>query len=595
MASRLAPLGILASLFLGSAPGVAQDLLAIRDVTVIDGSGGAAIPSATVLIEGSRILAVSADAMEIPRETRMVEGEGKFLIPGLWDMHTHLSKARSPALPLLVASGVLGVRDAGGDMAELQRWESEIHADERAGPRIVMAGPYLESPANVLRVLLAETVEPEERTRIPVDGPSDARRVVDSIAAAGADLVKVRTWRDLETFRAIAVTARERGLPLAAHVFGLPPEMLREGLVSSIEHFVELPAAWTREERLDFYADLGEKGTVVVATLATFAESVLVMPESLAMAVENAEGVSAFLRADWREQLADQSRGAVEGWRSYYPTVVESWREMREAGMRLLPGSDLAVAGILPGASLHRNLALMVEQVGLSPMEAIVAGTRHSAEYLGLSDSLGVIAPGMVADLVLLDADPLADIRNTARVAAVIQEGRLLDRAALDSLSERALRDPAIVENDWLPRPATDELVELRAHLEAIDAAGSASDVTAALGTLESFEGAAKLPVGPTAVDNTIEAAVNRAGYRLLRAGDVAGAIEVFRVNADMFPTSANAWDSLAEAHMERGDRVRAIEHYRRSLELDPGNDNARERLEALGAPEKGDGDAAAP
>jgi imidazolonepropionase-like amidohydrolase len=587
MASRLLPLGILASLLIAvAAPGAAQDLLAIRDVTVIDGSGGAPIPGATVLLEGRRILAMDAEAMEIPPDARVVAGKGKFLIPGLWDMHTHLSKARSPALPLLVANGVLGVRDAGGDMAELQRWEAEIRAGERAGPRIAMAGPYLESPANVLRVLLAETVEPEERTRIPVDGPSDARRVVDSIAAAGLDLVKVRTWRDLETFRAIAEAARERGLPLAAHAFGLPPEMLREGLVSSIEHFLEVPAAWTREERLGFYTDLGEKGTVVVATIATFDESVLVLPESLAMAVENAEGVSAFLRADWREQLADQSAGAVAGWRSYYPTLVESWREMREAGMRLLPGSDLAVAGILPGASLHRTLALMVEQVGLSPMEAIVAGTRQSAEYLGLSDSLGVIAPGMIADLVLLDADPLADIRNTARVAAVIQGGRLLDRAALDSLRAAAMRDPAILENDWLPRPASDELVELRAHLEAIDAASSTADVRAALGALESFDGAAKLPGGPAAVDGTIEAAVNRAGYRLLQAGDVAGAIEVFRVNTDMFPESANAWDSLAEAHMERGDRERAIEYYQRSLELDPENDNARERLEALGASE---------
>lgn len=570
-----------------SVPCTAQEsALAIRDVTVIDGTGGPARPGTTVLIEGRRIVAAGPAAeLEIPAGARIVDGARQYLIPGLWDMHTHLSKARAPSLPLLVANGVLSVRDVGGDMPELKRWEEEIRSGERSGPRIVMAGPYLESPANVLRVLLAETVEPEERTRIPVDGPADARRVVDSIAAAGADFIKVRTWRDLDTFRAIAIAARERGLPLAAHVFGLPTDMLREGLVSSIEHFLEIPAEWTPEERLAFYGDLAEQGTVAVPTIVTFAESVLVMPESLALRAEGATGISAFLLADWREQIEEHSSGAVQGWRSYYPTVVQSWREMREAGMQLLPGSDLAVAGILPGASLHRNLALMVAEVGLSPMEAIVAATRHPAEFLGLSDSLGTIAPGKVADLVLLDADPLADIVNTTRIAAIVQEGRLLDGAAIDRLRDEALHDPAIDENDWLPRPPSPELVELRTILHSIDEADSPEALAETLASFDAYEGAARLPGGAAAVEGQVESAVNRAGYRQLRAEANDAAVEIFLLNTRRFPDSANAWDSLAEAYMELGDRERAIQHYRRSLELDPNNDNARERLEALGAP----------
>ena len=346
--SLLVPIAI--GLSARAAAGQNVAALAIRDVTVIDGRGGPAMPGTTVLMRNGRIAEVGpADELLLPPDATVVDGSGKFLIPGLWDLHTHLSKARSPALPQLVASGVLSVRDAGGDMPELQRWKSEIRDGQRSGPRILMAGPYLESPSNVLRVLLANTVEPEERTRIPVDGPDHAARVVDSIARAGVDFVKVRTWRDLETFRAIAEAADAHGLPLAAHVFGLPPDMLREGLVSSVEHFMEVPEEWTREERLDFYSELAGRGTVVVANIVTVTENLLVMPDTLAAIADNAEGLSAFLLADWREQIEESSAEAVGGWRAYYPTVIGAFREMREAGMRILPGTDLAVAGMFRG------------------------------------------------------------------------------------------------------------------------------------------------------------------------------------------------------------------------------------------------------
>lgn len=585
--ASLIPLLVPIAIGLSAAAAAGQNVppLAIRDVTLIDGRGGPALAGMTVVVRDGRIaVAGPAREVEVPDGARVVEASGMFLIPGLWDLHTHLSKMRSPALPQLVASGVLSVRDAGGDMPELQRWKSQIRAGERSGPRILMAGPYLESPSNVLRVLLAGTVEPEERTRIPVDGPAHAARVVDSIARAGVDFVKVRTWRDLETFRAIAEAAAARGLPLAAHVFGLPPEILREGLVTSVEHFMEVPEEWSREERLDFYADLAERGTVVVANIVTLTENLLVMPDTLAAIADNAEGLSAFVLADWREQIEESSAESVRGWRSYYPTVIGALREMREAGMRVLPGSDLAVAGMFPGASLHENLALMVDEIGFSPSEAIVAATRQAAEFTGVTDSLGTIEPGKIADLVLLEADPLADIRNTSRIAAVVQGGRLLDRAALDLLLEEALRDPAVATNDWLPPPPSPELVEARAIMAAIDESDSSAAVPAALDAFAAFEGAARLPGGREALAIRVEAAINGAGYRLLGMDAVDQAVEVFSLNTEAFPGSANAWDSLGEALIERGDRERAIESYRRSLELDPDNDNAREQLETLGA-----------
>ncbi|MGH7556389.1 MAG: amidohydrolase family protein [Gemmatimonadota bacterium] len=569
-----------------------SETLAIRGVTVIDGTGAPGRPGSTVLIRDRRIVAVGPD-QEIapPPGARVLEGEGRYLIPALWDMHTHLSKARAPALPLLVANGVLGVRDVGGDMDELFRWEEEIRAGERTGPRIVMAGPYLESASNVLRVLMEGTVEPEERTRIPIANPEDARRVVDSIAGRGVDLVKVRTWPDLETFRAIADAAADHGLPLAAHTFGLPPEDLREGAVASIEHFYPVPEDWTEVERQSFYEELAGNGTLVVSTLVVLFESLLV-PDSLAARIvadpsgsidDRRRYVSAFLLADWEEQLPERSPQAVQNWKEYYPAVLQILQEMQEAGVPLLPGTDLGVLLIFPGSSLHRELELLVEEVGLTPMEALESATRHPVESMGLADSLGTIEAGKIADLVLLEGDPLEDIANTRRIAAVIQEGRLYAEEDLDRMREQVLAMPELKENDWIPKPPSLELRAAQAVAEALDQAGSAEDVALALERFQALEGAERLPGGHPALAARIEAAVNQAGYRLLAAERGDEAVAVFKLNTETFPDAFNTWDSLAEAYLSQGDRESAIRFYRKSLELNPANQNAREQLEELG------------
>jgi len=573
-------------------PALSQDLpLAVTGVTVVDAFG--ARPGSTVLIEGRRIAAVGPlGQVTVPPGARTVDGADRWLIPGLWDLHVHLSKTRASALPLFVASGILSVRDLGGEMAEVARWEDEIRRRERVGPRIVRAGPYLESPANVLRVLMAETVEPEERARVPVDGPEDARRVVDSIARAGVDLVKVRTWRDLETFRAIADAAADRGLPLVAHAMTLPPEDLRAGLVASIEHFYTLPDDWSAEERVAFYRDLARQGTVVVPTLTSYHESLFVPASEAARVLGDSTDaadprvayLSAFLLADWREQLEERTPRDVEAWTAFYPEIRATLREMRRAGVPILAGSDVAVLLVWPGGSLHRELQLLVAELEMTPLEALASATLGPAEHLGLADSLGTIEPGKVADLVLLDADPLADISNTGRIAAVIQGGELRGREGLAALRESVRAMPEIAENDWLPAPTPPAVRAARALEESIRDADSAEEVAAATERFESFEEADELPGGWLALGDRVESAVNSVGYRLLRAERPGEAIEVFMLNTRLFPESANTWDSLGEAHMIRGDRDLAVRHYRRSLELDPGNDNAREKLVEMGA-----------
>lgn len=432
--------------------------VAITHVTVIDVTTGQRFPDRIVLVRGTRIASIApARTFDTRSGATVVNGRGKFLIPGLWDMHVHLAKAGAPALGLFVANGVTSVRDVGGDFAVVHQWRSEIAAGARVGPRIRTAGPILESVARVRRMKARGVIEPVERFRAPVADTADARRVVDSLARLGVDLVKVRTAASPEVYHAVAAAARRAGLPLAAHGDVVPPEdMLRAGQ-RSIEHAIRPPLqARDAGVRAQLVRALADSGVAVVPTLVNYYEWLLVSPAEARRIVEDTAGrldprrryVSGYLLDDWREQVGE--RGRVKDaliTRFYLPRryrgMLRDLREMHRAGVRILPGTDVAVALMYPGFSLHDELGYFVEQIGMTPLEALASATRRAAEFSGRSDSLGTVEVGKLADLVLLDADPLADMRNTTRIHAVVAKGRLFDRAALDALLEAAERAAA--------------------------------------------------------------------------------------------------------------------------------------------------------
>ena len=424
--------------------------IAITSVTLIDGTGEPARADMTVVVRGGRITAVeSATSAQPPEGAAVIDGRGKFLIPGLWDMHVHLAKAGAGSLPLIVANGVTSVRDMGGDAALLRGWRDDIAAGRRLGPRIKWAGPMLESSERVAR-MKKRTHEPVERFRAAVADPGSAERVVDSVARLGVDFIKVRTVASDETYRAIAAAAARHGLPLVGHASEVPFEDVLRAGQKSVEHVVH-PSLQNRtpRERSKLIAEMARRGIALVPTAVSYYESIdlsntrvrRIIADSLGAADPRRRYIDGYLLEDWREQLEERPggvrasiQGAVVG--HIHRNAVRDAKEMRRAGVRILPGSDLAVLGIYPGSSLHDELRLFVEKLGMTPMEAIVSATRQSAEFFGMQDSLGTVAANRIADLVLLDADPLADIRNVRRINAVIVRGRLLDRAALDKLTD---------------------------------------------------------------------------------------------------------------------------------------------------------------
>jgi hypothetical protein len=242
-----------------------------------------------------------------------------------------------------------------------------------------------------------------------------------------------------------------------------------------------------------------------------------------------------------------------------YALQLRLVRAFHEAGVPLMTGTDATLDLVPPGFTLHEELRLLVA-AGLTPYDALVAATRTPAEQLGLAARTGTIAPGKEADLVLLDADPRADIRATERIAGVWVRGVHWPRprigATLDSIAAaHRVRDR--------------QLAPVRAAFEAGDAGRAL---------------AAYAATGDTTADlaQLVESMINRLGYRHLGGGNVDSAIAVFILNTEYFPGAFNTWDSLGEAYLAKGDSARAIANYEKSLALNPDNANARDYLERL-------------
>lgn len=406
--------------------------LIIRDVTVIDVEAGKAVPHQTVYVSDARITAVLAAGARIPSDVPTIDGAGKFLIPGLWDMHVHAlwdSAVAEVSLPQFVAHGVLGVRDMGGRLEVLARAQAGTSGP---APRIVAAGLVVDGP---------EPVDPD--ISLAVGTPEEARRAVDSLAAAGVDFIKVYTLLPHDAYLAVLERAKQLGLPVAGHVpVEVTPEEAARAGQRSVEHLrdeIEPFCIGGDSAACDSLLDLfRERGVWQTPTLVVLRAKTTPQPDTLGDDARLGL-VAPVMRDLWMKMLADKRsrpgywRGKQERFRGERALV----RRMRDRGVALLAGSDAGAYFTYPGSGLHDELELLVES-GLTPAEALRSATLEPARYLGAADSLGSVAPGRVADLVLLDGDPLADVGNTRRIQAVIQAGRLWTRPALEGLARAA-------------------------------------------------------------------------------------------------------------------------------------------------------------
>jgi imidazolonepropionase-like amidohydrolase len=350
---------------------------AIRDVTVIDGTGAPAVQHQVIVVRGERIAGIGT-APQVPADAVITNGAGKYAIPGLWDMHVHLWDEKN-VLPEYVQNGITGVRDMGSNFERTKRWRAAIESGSAVGPHVVTCGSPLDG-------------QPSTEPKLPVlvvVTPDDARKNFDRLDFMGVDFIKVLSGLPREAYFALAERSRQWHKPFAGH---LPKDVSAEEAVearqASIEHLFGFPVGDEKRSR------------AVLSQCALFGTRIV---PSLTL---------------WRRMAAEDKNAA-----DALPKIDAVVRNARDAGAAIMAGTDTGDPGTIPGVTLHDELDLLVK-AGLTPMEALQSATSEPARFLGREKVLGTLKPGMLADIVLLDANPLEDIRNTRRVAGVWVRGR---------------------------------------------------------------------------------------------------------------------------------------------------------------------------
>jgi imidazolonepropionase-like amidohydrolase len=440
-------LSILVLLASAVVPGRAQTLpeaFALTNVNVIDVTNGAVKPKQTVIITDGRIAKIGpASKTKIPKNVRAVEGAGKFLIPGLWDMHVHLDGLGEAGLGLFVANGVTSVREmGGGDFAELKALRDRVESGSVAGPRLKVSGPIIESTRflQLLERLLKKSLVGK---RIGVATEDEAAKAVRSIKDLGADFLKIRTNASRETYLAIAAEAKQSGLMLVGHSpIGLSLVEMSDAGQKSVEHGPVFLGNFSDPEWHEIGARFVKNGTFSVPTLVA-ERGFRHMPDKDVLAIisdndnkidPRRKYVPPAMLEFWRESMEMKKFESPTNWEQVKARNLHGFRLLKQAGVRMMAGTDVGSVLVFPGFSLHEELESMVKEIGMTPLEALQSATRNPAEFFGMSESLGSLEEGKIADLVLLDANPLQDIRNTRAIDSVILRGRLYSRADLNRL-----------------------------------------------------------------------------------------------------------------------------------------------------------------
>jgi imidazolonepropionase-like amidohydrolase len=478
-----------AALLLSGVCSQAASVHAIRNVTIVDLRTAALHPAQTVVWSDERIVAVGpASKTALPAGAKVIQGAGRFLMPGLWDMHVHLAlwdeRPRDPLtedlmLPLFIANGVTGVRDMGdaisrndADFSLLPKkrlWDAEARSGRRVGPRLLAAASFpIDGPFD-------RNEWPTTPEFFGAGTPADARKLVHYlIEARKSDFIKMYSRIPRDSYFALMDEARRMGVivaghkPLAVsyveaadagqHSF----EHAREILLDSFPGAAELQANPVQRnlppEKLRHILDTHDPRMLQQIFAAMIRNDAYYVPTHLTRQFDwLAASDAPVLKTDPRLQQVDPE--ALQAWRldveqtrrrasgpddartyeRFFEKGLAVTGQANAAGVKIMAGTDVGDSYCFPGSSLHDELALLVK-AGLSPAQALRAATVTPAEYVRRQQEFGAVAPGYFADLLLLEANPLVDIDNSRAIAAVVFNGRAFDKRALERMQQQARR-----------------------------------------------------------------------------------------------------------------------------------------------------------
>jgi imidazolonepropionase-like amidohydrolase len=547
--------------------------VAFAHASVVPMDADRVLADQTVIVSGGRIREVGpADRVQIPPGTLVVEAAGKYLSPGLADMHVHLYTPRE--LTLYLANGVTTVFNLDGRPPHLF-WRREIAAGGLEGPSIYSAGPTFNHPRS----------------------PAEAVAEVDRQAAAGYDAVKIYNQVSAAEYPALTAEAHGKGLILVGHVPREPGFAATLAAGQSIAHAEEYVYTFFNDDPDPANEVVHPLDTMKIpqAVAMTKKAGVAVIPTLVAFhnIVRQATDVQAYLRDPSLAYLPPAMRSQLEPARNTY---ANRWPEERLAGLAvsyefqrqlvkalhrggvpILAGTDAAWLGV-PGFSLIEEIENF-QDLGFTPYEALRTATVDAARLLRREGEFGKVAVGMRADLVLTAKNPLEDVRNLRAIEGVMANGRWVP----DSERKETLRSlPEAYREDLARRTeqAASDLPALDSYLASNDPYGVISgEVVTGLIEARGAEAGVALLTRMSRVDPSSpmisEEAVNELGYSLLGKQREA-AIEVFELNTALYPKSGNTFDSLAEAYRTAGKKSEARKCYAKALEVQPDYANAK-------------------
>jgi imidazolonepropionase-like amidohydrolase len=435
----------------------AQQTLTITHVTIIDTVKGKTQPNTTVTVQGNRITGIASSTSIVSQAGQIVDGTGEFLIPGLWDMHTHVYFDSTAAdgtdlvLPLFLANGITGVRDMGSKLDDVLEARDRIAAHILLGPRMVVSGPMLDGPKSTYKAV------------IPIATPEDGRKAVDMLKNRGVDFVKVQSGVPREAYFAIAEEARKVGIPFEGHV----PDAIRasEAVASgqvTFEHLIGIFEASSPDE--DKYLTGKKTVGMFLETYDPVREASMIQllaknhvwqcptlywerGQWLVDAIDYTKDPDlAFAAHTWVTRQWPESQASILKSLDTDPLPVRERfveheldivRKLHAANVPFLAGTDTpAGVDVIPGISLHLELQRFVA-AGFTPLEALQTATLNPADFYNRRSDYGTIQIGRIADLVLLRANPLEDIANTRKIAGVVADGHYLSSKDLEQLNHR--------------------------------------------------------------------------------------------------------------------------------------------------------------
>ena len=456
-------------------PSVIADIK-FQNINVIDAKDGLQ-ENMTVLVKDNRIIKVAKAADMAPTGAKQtVVGTGKYLIPGLWDAHVHLvftEGLESSMFRLFLAHGITSIRDTGGQLKLVLPEREKARKDPQNSPRVMVAGPLLDGKPTVYD----GSTPNNPHLGIGAGTVAEAEKNAAEMIEAKVDLLKAYEMLTPEAFKAILAKGKAAGLPISGHVpLSMDVIEASDAGMSSMEHMRNLEFAcssdWedllkTRQKMLfDGQEEIGstlrrnihkaQRAHAVANQDATRRTEVLKhLADNGTWQIPTFSIMTAFserfiTRTDWQQSFTYLPSKIRDTWtknsiafarntpvdpssKDYAKWMFDMVGHMQAAGVEIMAGTDCPIFFLTPGYSLHEELALLVK-AGMTPLQAIEAATTKPAQYFDLDKELGLIQEGFFADLVVLDANPLEDIRNTIKINAVIRDGKLHNREALDVL-----------------------------------------------------------------------------------------------------------------------------------------------------------------